>query len=69
MKLNELSAVHFTVEAWKLITLTTVKNCFTECGFSFDHVYNNDDSALKLNEDEKMTGIIHNFLKFSLTTT
>jgi hypothetical protein len=36
MKLNALSAVHLIDEAWRIITSTTVKNCFVKCGFSID---------------------------------
>jgi hypothetical protein len=32
VKLGLLSAMHFISEAWKLITLNTVKNCFEKCG-------------------------------------
>jgi hypothetical protein len=34
MKLDVLSAMHFTAEAWRLITPSTIKNCFVKCGFS-----------------------------------
>jgi hypothetical protein len=44
-----LSAMHFIAEAWRLITPTTIKNFFVKCGFSNDHVSNND-SALKHSE-------------------
>jgi hypothetical protein len=49
-----LSAMHFIAEAWRLITPTTIKNCFMNCGFSVDHVSSNVDSAMKLNEDEEV---------------
>jgi hypothetical protein len=26
--------MHFISEAWRLITPTTIKNCFVKCGFS-----------------------------------
>jgi hypothetical protein len=51
MKLN-VSAVHFIAEAWRLITPTTVKNCFVNCCFSVDLASSNEDSAVKLTEDE-----------------
>jgi hypothetical protein len=48
-----LSAVQFITESWRLITLTTIKNCFVKCGFSVDHVSRNDDNVMKLSEDEE----------------
>jgi hypothetical protein len=53
MKLGVLSAVHLIAEPWRLITPTTIQNCFVKCGFSSEHVSSNDDSAVKLNEDEE----------------
>jgi hypothetical protein len=53
MKLDLLSAVHFIAEVWRLITLTTIKNSFVKCGFSVDHDSSNDDSLVKLSEDEE----------------
>jgi hypothetical protein len=53
VKLDVLSALHFTEEAWRLITSTTIKNCFVNCGFSVDHVSSNVDSGLKLTEFEE----------------
>jgi hypothetical protein len=48
--LNEaVSAVHFVAEVWRLMTPTTIKNCFLKCGFLVGHVIN-DDRAVKLNE-------------------
>jgi hypothetical protein len=38
MELDMLPAVHFTAEAQRLITSTTIENCFVKCGFSNDHV-------------------------------
>jgi hypothetical protein len=35
-------------EAWRLITPNTIKNCCVKCGFSNDHVSNNDDSDIKM---------------------
>jgi hypothetical protein len=45
IKLDVLSATHFTPEAWRLVTPTTTKNCFEVCSFSIDHVSSNDDSV------------------------
>jgi hypothetical protein len=53
MKLGVLSALHFIAETWRLITPTTINNCFVKCGFSVDHASSNDDSAVKLTEDEE----------------
>jgi hypothetical protein len=36
-----------------LQTTPTVENCIAKCGFSVVHVNSNDDSAVKLSEDEK----------------
>jgi hypothetical protein len=56
MKLDLLPAMHFIAEAWRLVTLTIIKNCFVKCGFSNDHVSGNYDSAVKLSEDEEDDG-------------
>jgi hypothetical protein len=53
MKPDVLSTMHFIVEAWRLITPAAINNCFVTCGFSNDHVSSNDDSAVKLSEDEE----------------
>jgi hypothetical protein len=53
MKVVVLRAEHFTVEAWRLITSTAIKNCFVKCGLSTDHTSRNDESAEKLTEDEE----------------
>jgi hypothetical protein len=53
MKLDVLSAMHLIEEPWRLTTPTTKKNCFMKCGFLIDHVSSNDDSAVKLSEDEE----------------
>jgi hypothetical protein len=53
MELDVLSAVHFIAGAQRLITSTTVKNFYVKCGFSNDHISSNDDSAVKLSEDEE----------------
>jgi hypothetical protein len=53
MKLDVLSAVHFTAETQRLIISTTIKNFSVKCGFSNNHVSSNDDSAVKLSEDEQ----------------
>jgi hypothetical protein len=52
-ELDMLPAVHFIAESQRLITSTTVKNTFVKCGFSNDHISTNDDSAVKLIEDEE----------------
>jgi hypothetical protein len=53
MNLDVLSALDIIAEAWRLITPTTIENCFVRCDFSLDHVSRNDDSAVKLSEDEE----------------
>jgi hypothetical protein len=53
MKLDVLSAMHIIAESWRLITHTTIKNYFVRCAFLIDHVSSNDDSTMKLTEDEK----------------
>jgi hypothetical protein len=45
--------MHFIAEVWRLITPGTIKNFFVKCGFSIDHGGCNDDSAVKLGEDEE----------------
>jgi hypothetical protein len=45
--------MHFIAEAWKLITPSTINNCFRKRGFSTDYVRSNDDSGVKLVEDEE----------------
>jgi hypothetical protein len=45
--------MHFIAEAWILITLTAIKNCFAQCGGLVDHVYDNDSSEVKLTENEE----------------
>jgi hypothetical protein len=69
MKLDVLSAMHFTAHTWRLITSATIKNCFLKCGFSNDHVSSNDNSALKLNKGKKVTGTVYNLVVCSLRTT
>jgi hypothetical protein len=53
MKLYVLSTVHLIAEPWRLITPTAIKNWYVKCGFLIDLVNTNDDSALKLTEDEE----------------
>jgi hypothetical protein len=65
MKLDELCAMHFTVDAWRLITPIKIKNCFVKCCSSIDHASSNDDSALKLTEDEEDGWYSLNLLKCS----
>jgi hypothetical protein len=52
MKLDVLPAVHLMAEARRLITPTTTKYCSVKCAFLTDHVGSNDNSAVKLTEDE-----------------
>jgi hypothetical protein len=40
-------------ETWRLITTTTIKNCFVRYGFLIDHDSNNEASAVKLSDDEE----------------
>jgi hypothetical protein len=40
------------LETDRLITPTTIKNCFVKSGFSIDHVNSNDENAVKVTEDE-----------------
>jgi hypothetical protein len=50
--LDVVFAMHFIAEAWRFITPNMMKNCFVNCGCSNDHVNSNDDSAMKVNNDE-----------------
>lgn len=68
VRLGVLSAMHFIAEAWKLITLTTVKNCFEKCGLYQLSVCNSDDDALNLKKME-ITGIVCNLIECSWSTT
>jgi hypothetical protein len=42
----------FIAETWRLITPITIKNCFVKCSFLISSVSWNDDSAVKLTEDD-----------------
>jgi hypothetical protein len=53
MKLDLLFAMHLIAEPWRLITPTTIKNCFLKCGFSSDHVSSNENCAMKLYANEE----------------
>jgi hypothetical protein len=53
MKPDVLPAMHLIGEPWRLITPTTIKNCFGKCGFLINHVRSNDNSTVKLTEDEQ----------------
>jgi hypothetical protein len=53
MKLDALSVMHLTADPSRLVTPATTKNCFVKCGFSTDRVSSNDDSAVKLRENEE----------------
>jgi hypothetical protein len=39
-----------------LLSHTSIKNRFAKCGFLVENVYNNDNSALKLTEDDEENG-------------
>jgi hypothetical protein len=54
--------MHFISEAWKLITLITIKNCFEKCGLYQLSVYSNDNDALNLKRME-ITGIVYNLIE------
>jgi hypothetical protein len=53
MKLDVLCGMHSIADAWRFITPSKIKNCFVKRGFSTDHDSSNDDSAVKLTEDEE----------------
>jgi hypothetical protein len=55
MKPNVLSAVHLIAGAWRLITLTAMKNCSVNCGFSIM-------SAVMITV-QRMTGTIYRLLE------
>jgi hypothetical protein len=46
VKVDVLSALHFRAEEWSMIASTTIKNPFEKCGFSNDHISNNDISTV-----------------------
>jgi hypothetical protein len=69
MKLDVLPAMHLIAEAWRLMTPTTIKNCFVKCGISIDHVRSNDDSAVKLTGGEEDDWHVYSLLECSLRTT
>jgi len=68
VKLGVLSAMHFISKAWKLINLTTVKNCFEKCGLYQLSVYSNDDDALNLRKME-IAGMVCNLIECGWSTT
>jgi hypothetical protein len=53
MKLDVLSAVHFTSGARNMITYATIKNYFVKCAFLIDHVSSNEDNAVELSKAEE----------------
>jgi hypothetical protein len=53
MELDVLCMLHFIPETQRSIPSTAVKNSFVKCDFSNDHVSRNEDSAVKLGEDEE----------------
>lgn len=64
-----LSAMYFIAEAWMLITLITIKNCFEKCGLYQLIVYSNDDDdALNLKKME-ITRIVCNLIEYTWNTT
>jgi hypothetical protein len=69
MKLDVLSAMHLIAEPWRLITPTSIKNCFVKCCYSVDHVTNSDNSRVKPTEEDGMTGTVYSLLEWSLRTT
>jgi hypothetical protein len=52
MTLDMFSAMCFIAEDWGLVTPTTNMNCSLKCHFSNSHVSGNNDSAMKLSEDD-----------------
>jgi hypothetical protein len=56
-------AVYNALHSRSLIIPTNIKNCFVKCGFSND---SNDDSAVKLSEDEEVDW--HSLQSFSVLT-
>jgi hypothetical protein len=60
MKLDVLSAMQFIAEAKRLITHTTIKNCFVKFSFSNYYVSSSDDGEVKLSEDKKDDCMCHN---------
>lgn len=48
-----LSAMHFTADTWRLISLTVIKKCFAHYGFPVDHVSSTVGVKLKFTEDEE----------------
>jgi hypothetical protein len=52
MKLDVLSAMCFIAEDWGLVKPTTIKNCFLKCHFLNSHVSGDNDSAMKLSEED-----------------
>jgi hypothetical protein len=53
IQLDVFPPVHFTAEAWTLITPTKIKNYFVKCSSLIHHVSSNDNIAVKLIDDEK----------------
>jgi hypothetical protein len=51
--LSHTRQAHHRMTTWKLTTPTTIKNCFVRYDFSTDHVSSNEDTAVKLGEDEE----------------
>jgi hypothetical protein len=53
MRLDMLSAMHFIAQDSRLLTPTTIKSCFAKYGCLIDHVTSNDNSTVKVTEDEE----------------
>jgi hypothetical protein len=52
MKHDVLSAMHFTAQAWWLVTHAMIKNWFVQRDCGNDHASSSDDSAVKLTENK-----------------
>jgi hypothetical protein len=52
MKLDMLLAMHLRAEPWRLITHSTIKNCFVKYSFPIYHESSNDDSAVQFTDDD-----------------
>jgi hypothetical protein len=54
MKLGVLSVMSLIVDPWGLTASTAIKNCFVKFSFLIENVSTNDNSAMKLDEDEEV---------------
>jgi len=48
-----LSAMHFTADTWRLVSLTAIKKYFAHYGFPVDHVSSTVGVKLKFTEDKE----------------